>query len=144
MDTKGELSNAQRAPQQDAKHPRDVERDLNPNRMAGQNVGTQGGEREVPIPTAFDVKEIHRALHGFTDDDLKQIPILPEGTRLEQGAVYLDLAGDRREEIKATGGMTVERGHYVIPKDRTPYDLWNRLRGAEKPEQPRGHIRHPE
>ena len=144
MDTRGELSNAQRVPQQDAKHPRDVERDLNPNRMAGQNVGTQSGEREVPILTAFDVKDIHRALHGFTDDDLKQIPVLPEGTRLEQGAAYLDLAGDRRDEIKAMGGMAVERGHYVIPKDRTPYDLWNRLRGDEKPEQPRGHIRHPE
>ena len=143
MDTKGELSNAQRVPQQDAKHPRDAERDLNPNRMAGQNVGTQGGDREVPVATAFDVKDVHRTLDGFTDDDLKQIPILAEGTRLEQGAVYIDVArgGD---EIKATGGMVAERGQCLVPKDRTPYELWNRLRGVERPEQPRGHIRHAE
>ena len=35
---------------------------------------------------ADDVKGTHRPLDGFTDEVLKQIPILSEGTRLEQDA----------------------------------------------------------
>lgn len=145
MDTKSSLTNADNLPQREREHADPaIEEQLNPNHMAGQNVGPRESDREVPVPTAFDVKEIHRALHDFADDDLKQIPIVREGARLEQGATYLDLASPEREEFTALGSMVAEHGHCYVPKDRTPYTLWNRLRGTEKPEQPRGHIRHPE
>jgi hypothetical protein len=123
MDTKGEMSSAHR-PQQSG-HGTEL----------GQNIGPGLTEREVPLPTAYDVKRIHRALDDFRDDDLKQIPILPVGSRLQQGATYLDLAADRPEEFKTTGGLTAEPGHYYVPKDRVPYEIWNRLIGEPKPGQ---------
>ena len=124
MDTKGEMSSANRLPQgADGKH------------VPGQNVGPELTERERPLPTAYDMKDVHRALRDFDDGDLKQIPILPIGSRLQQGATYVDLAADRPEEFKTTGGLTAEPGHYYVPKDKTPYELWNRLIGEEKPGQ---------
>jgi len=31
------------------------------------------------------------------------------------------------------GGLTTERGHFVVPKDEVPYPLWNRLIGEHEP-----------
>jgi hypothetical protein len=101
---------------------------------AGEN-GAGTAEREVQLRTAYDVKEIHRSLAGFSDDDLKQIPILPEGTRLEQGATYIDLAEERPSEVKVNAGVVARAGQYYVPKDRVPYTIWNRLIGEPKPGQ---------
>jgi hypothetical protein len=97
--------------------------------------GAGTAEREVQLRTAYDVKEIHRSLSGFSDDDLKQIPILPEGTRLEQGATYIDLAEERPSEVKVNAGVVARAGQYYVPKDRVPYTIWNRLIGEVKPGQ---------
>jgi hypothetical protein len=133
MDTKGEMSGSERVPQQESKHPADVEARLNPGHMAGQNVGPSHMERELAIPTAYDVKDVHRALADqFTDDDLKQIPILPSGTPLEQGATYVDLAASPREEFKTNAGRRTEDGQFFVPKNKTPYEIWNRLLGRER------------
>ena len=118
-------------PQQEKKHPDEYQEDLNPNRMAGQNIGPDVFERERPIPTAHDAKQLHRSLRNFTDDELKQIPILPVGERLEQGATYIDLAENRPSEFKSTGGAEARAGHFYVPKDRVPYEIWNRLIGEE-------------
>jgi hypothetical protein len=114
-------------------------------KAAGVRGGAAGGgveengagttEREVQVRTAYDVKEIHRSLTGFSDDDLKQIPILPEGTRLEQGATYIDLAEERPSEVKVNAGVVARAGQYYVPKDRVPYTIWNRLIGEAKPGQ---------
>jgi hypothetical protein len=123
-------------PQTEQKHPDQWERDLNPNRMAGQNIGERSADREQGLPTAYDVKEVHRALNDqFIDDELKQIPILPEGQRLQQGATYLDLSDAERREFTATGEMAAEPGNRYVPKTEVPYSLWNRLRGVENPER---------
>ena len=53
--------------------------------------------------------------------------MLPEGSRLEQGATYVDLRDDARREFQATGGMTAEPGRLVVPKADVGYQLWNRL-----------------
>jgi hypothetical protein len=73
---------------------------------------------------------------------LKQVPVLPDGARLEQGATYVDLATARREEFTATGNMSAEPGHAYAPKDRVPYEIWNRLIGEEKPGQQRSSSQH--
>jgi hypothetical protein len=114
-------------PQARSKHPEEWERDLNPDRMAGQNIGGAAEAREREARTAYDVKPVHRALDGFNDDELKQIPVLDPGTRLRQGATYLELG---RGEFTATGEMSVEPGQYVVPKDRVHYETWNRLTGG--------------
>ncbi|HET8657038.1 MAG TPA: hypothetical protein VFL93_16045 [Longimicrobiaceae bacterium] len=136
MDTKGSKTNVEHEPQAERKHPPEWERDLNPNYMAGQNIGERSGEFEQGIPTAYDVKDAHRLLHErFADDELQRIPILPEGQRLEQGACYVDLRSERPEEFTAMGGMAADPGHWFVPKAEVPYSLWNRLIGVENPER---------
>src|SRR5919198_6715617 len=86
-------------------HPEGWRDELNPNRMAGQNVGLDNPHPEQASRTAYDVKDAHRRLSGITDVALKQIPVLPTGARLEQGATYLDLHEPEPREFTATGDM---------------------------------------
>lgn len=116
-------------------HPEEWREDLNPNRDAGQNRGLSGGETLTNAPTAYEVKGIHRQFHGFTDDELKRIPILPSGTRLQQGAVYVSLQDEQLREIKATGDMEAGPNDWYVPKSEVDYQLWNRLIGIDNPER---------
>jgi hypothetical protein len=103
--------------------------------MAGQNVGLAGPHPEMHAATAFDLKSAHRMLEGLNDADLKQIPILSPGSRLEQGATYLDLQIPNRHEFKARGDMVAGPDNWYVPKDRVDYELWNRLLGIANPER---------
>ena len=78
---------------------------------------------------------MHRLLEGITDDGLKQIPVLWDGTRLEQGATYIDLRDPQRREFRATGDMVATPEHWYVPKDAVDYELWNRLVGVSNPER---------
>src|SRR5688572_6679038 len=101
------MQNDRIKPQQQRTHPADWEHDLNPDRMAGQNIG----EREQ-LRSAADIKDITRRLRDFTDDELRQIPILTPGQRLQQGAIYLDLRkGSTPKPITATGAMSANDEH---------------------------------
>src|SRR3954468_18717242 len=84
------------------KHPQEYMRDLNPNAMAGQNIGTPS---TTPLRSAYDIKDAHRRLRDLLDDDLKQIVVQPVGARLKQGATYIDLHDLERSEFTATGDM---------------------------------------
>jgi hypothetical protein len=128
------LERMQGKPQAEVKHPPEWERDLNPDRMAGQNIGAEP-DREVELRTAYDVKPLHRAMEGFGDDELKQVPVLPAGERLEQGATYLDLRDPGRGEFTATGDMAAGQENAYVAKDQVPYETWNRLRGIRDPER---------
>jgi hypothetical protein len=121
-------------PQNQVKHPPEYERDLNPARLEGQNIGPNPGDREVGIRTAYDVKPLHRGL-DLGDDELKQIPVLPEGQRLQQGATYLDLRDPERGEFTATGDMSADAECAYVAKDQVPYPTWNKLRGIRDPER---------
>src|SRR5919206_4598849 len=105
--------------------------------QAAEDYGTATVDREAQLQTAYDVKEIHRSLAGFSDDDLKQIPIVPTGTHLEQGATYIDLSEERPSEVKVNAGVIARDGHYYVPKNRVPYTIWNRLIGEARPGQER-------
>jgi hypothetical protein len=116
-------------------HPEEWRRDLNPDPNAGQN-NQRTDERQLSdAPTAHEVKGAHRQFHGFSDDELKRIPILPAGTRLEQGAVYVDLQDEMLREFKATGDMQAGPSDWFVPKSEVDYQLWNRLIGIANPER---------
>jgi len=116
-------------PQTEQKHPDEWNQDLNPDRLAGQNIGGTAEDRERMTRTAYDVKPVHGALRDMKDDELKQIPILDPGTRLRQGATYLDL---ERGAFTATGEMSVHADQAVVPKDGVHYETWNKLTGTER------------
>jgi hypothetical protein len=134
MDTRGEKSSSTRKPQMDETHTPAIEHDLNPDHLAGQNIGSIT-DRQVSLPTAYDRKDVQRILADFNDEDLKHIPILSTGTRLEQGAVYVDLLDEQREEFKTAGAASARDDQLLVPKDRVPYWIWNRLIHEEKPGQ---------
>ena len=85
--------------------------------------------------SAYDLKDAHRMLEGITDDGLKQIPVLPDDTRLEQGATYIDLQDPQRREFTATADMVAGPEHWYVPKHSVDYQLWNRLIGIQNPER---------
>lgn len=66
-------------------------------------------------------------LQDFSDDELKQIPVLPEGAGLDEGATYVDLMDVARREFTGRGVATVRGRQLVIPKSEVEYELWNRL-----------------
>lgn len=123
-------------PQRGHKHPDRYQADLEPSRMAGQNIGARRPEEEPRTRRASDIKEMSRLLRDFTEDELEEIPVLEAGERLEQGATYLDLADPRREPFTAVGGMNATPEHLYVPRTLVPYPYWNRLLGLEDPQRP--------
>ena len=109
--------------------------DLNPQPMAGRNYGLEGTHPEKAGLNAYEVKELHNQLTDYTDEELKQITLLPPGSRLEEGATYIDLNDPERQEFTATGGMEAGTDNWYVPKTEVGYQLWNRLRGVENPER---------
>lgn|SRR5579872_5359349 len=121
---------------QPSPHPRqteDFDNDLRPDNLAGENHG-EGLSLEYGL-SAYDVKELHAKLADLTDDELKNITIVPVGSRLEQGATYLDLQHLEQEPFVAMAGMVAEEDHYYVPKKATDYVLWNRLNQVSNPER---------
>lgn len=110
--------------------------DLHPNTDTVEDDLAQGvapGKRGL---TAEAIKQLQQgSLRELTDEQLREIPVLPVGSHLRQGATYLDLSDPQRKPFTAMGNMTAEEGHYYVPKDNIDYTLWNRLTGVTNPER---------
>ena len=131
--------NHDRFPKQQAKqkHPDEWQRDLNPGHLKGQNIGSEADVRSGPGRTAFHLRKNGVLDLRGEDDELKQVPVLAEGERLQQGGTYIDLAHGRPQEFTARGDMSAGPDNAYVPKDRVPYQVWNRLIGEPKPGQER-------
>jgi hypothetical protein len=79
-------------------------------------------------PTAADVAEAGRLLAAdFRHDELHLVPILPAGTRLDDGATYLDLKTFGWKPFRARADQHAEPAQLLVPKSETGYEVWNRL-----------------
>jgi hypothetical protein len=114
-------------PQQTQKHPDQWQRDLNPQRMQGQNYRGDTAGADSHSRTLADVKALHERLAGFTHEELAQIPIVPYGAKLKHGAVYLDLRDPAPVPFTATAEMIAQETNYYTPKAEVAYEHWNRL-----------------
>ena len=83
--------------------------------------------------SAYDFKELHSTLADFTGDELKNIMIVPTGTRLVQGSKYIDLQHREQGAFMALADMVAEPDHYYVSKKETDYVLWNRLNRVANP-----------
>src|SRR5688572_10524378 len=81
-------------PQARQDHPDVWQRDLNPDRMAGQNLGPGSDELAERHDTAFRLRKRGHPVPDLDDEELKQVPLVPQGTRLQQGATYVNLADE--------------------------------------------------
>jgi len=78
---------------------------------------------------AADSKRVHDLLPWLDSSQLEQLAVLNEGTRLEQGGVYLDLRDRERGPFKAIGGESADAPHLYVAKRDLDHELWNRLTG---------------
>lgn len=90
--------------------------------------------KEHQTLTAYDIPSLCRRLFGFCNADLKQIPVLPGGSRLEQGATYLDLTERPPRAFMALDDMEASAGHFYASRSQVPERLWNRLLGRPQPD----------
>ncbi len=128
--TKADMTRYDVKPQEVRKHPDAYQRDLNPDWMAGQNLRERAEDVEPRVRNASEIKEISRFLQDFDVDELREIPILPTGARLEQGATYVNLRDPAREPFTATAEMAARDEEWLVPKNEVPYPYWNRLTHA--------------
>ena len=117
----------ERIPRPGEQHPEGWREDLNPNAMAGQNLGTTGPHDDKTNHTTYEIKELHERMPEFTDDELKSVPVLRLASRLEQGATYIDLRHPENGEFVALGDQQAELLNWYVPKSEVGYELWNRL-----------------
>lgn len=109
--------------------------DLNPAFLDGVNYGMLGPHSERDGRTLYDYKDIQRQLQGLSNAELKRIPVMPEGSRLEQGATYVDLYDQNARPFTATANIAAGPDNLFVPKSDTDYTLWNRLIGVTNPER---------
>jgi len=83
--------------------------------------------------SAYDIKGLYTKLADLTNDELKSVGILPEGSRLEQGGRYIDLNHLEQGEFVARADMVAGPGNYYVSKKETDYLLWNRLNQVANP-----------
>jgi hypothetical protein len=120
------------APLYDSESAADFSGDLH----AHDRTGEDHGENQTLLAGAIsadEIKNMHTILADLTDDELKNITILPVGTRLEQGAKYIDLRNLEQGEFVARSNMVADAANAFVPKKETDYLLWNRLNQVETP-----------
>ncbi|MFT3774806.1 MAG: hypothetical protein QM820_56375 [Minicystis sp.] len=112
------------------KHPDEYKSDLNRDPAGGQNIGVESERpQKAEGHSAFDMKQAHDLLPDVPSDDLKELRVLPPGTRLLARATYLDLRHRERGEIKAEGTEIAGNDNWYVEKKDVDYELWNRLLG---------------
>lgn len=110
------------------------EQDVTPDFLVEISSGLEASHKEPEMLTAYDIPLLCRRLFGFCNADLKQIPILPGGSRLEQGAAYLDLTERPPRAFMALEAMKASADHFYVPKSQVPDQLWDRLLGRHQPD----------
>ncbi len=120
----------------DTLHPESQHRDANPGGGAGPGPHPIAPRLEKDdARTAYDVREARLQLVGWSDDELRQIPLMPVGARLEPGAIYVDLREPARREFAATDDMHVPTDGLYVPKSEVDYRAWCRLLGIRTAER---------
>lgn len=105
----------------------DFDKDLRPHEGEGQNLPQNNDTPRAR--NAYDIKDLHEKFPALSNADLKQLAILPVGTRLEQGATYLDLNDPATGEFKVRADRNVGEHSLLVAKQDVDYELWDRLRG---------------
>lgn len=126
---------AEKIPRPGEQHPPEWREDLNPDANAGLNYNLEEPQPEVDGPVASELPGARDRIQDLSKDELEQLPVLPEGSRLEQGATYVDLRDPDRREFTATAGMVAGPDHWYVPKNKVGYQLWNRVIGVTNPER---------
>lgn len=97
---------------------------------------TDTPDQTLPASTDHELKGDFADLTG---DELGRLSVIQAGTRLEQGATYIDLNDLVGGPFTALGGHEVGPDDRLVAKRQTDYELWDKVvgRGREvKVERP--------
>ena len=97
-----------------------------------QHTGQQGilpREDENDTLRAADLKQVYGLLPDWHKDEIKRLRVVPPGTRLNSGDIYIDLRNPAAGELVAHGEETVGE-ELLVPKHDTDYEIWNKLKAA--------------
>lgn len=86
--------------------------------------------------SAADDKVLHERLNMLSNDELARVAVVERGTRLDQGATYLDLNNLDRGPFKALGGQEAGAENRFVAKRDLDYEMWNRLTGIAGDDTP--------
>jgi hypothetical protein len=128
MPTKSNLPQAK--PQDRAKHPPHIERELSPGIAAVRTRGTAEATEPKTRP-ASELKDLVRVLRDFTSDELRQIRVVVPGSRLAPGATYLDVRAPSGGPFVAPEESHAGKDSWFVPKADVTPPLWNRLLRTE-------------
>ena len=76
---------------------------------------------------AADLKQVYGLLPDWHKDEIRRLRVMPPGTRLNSGDVFLDLRNPAAGELVANGEETVGE-ELLVPKHETDYEIWNKLK----------------
>ena len=94
------------------------------NHTGQEGVRPTGGD----LIEATEVKEVYGLLSEWHKDEIRRLFLVPAGTRLIQGEVFIDLRTPDRGELTAHGEEEVG-DELLVPKKAVDYEIWNKLRG---------------
>src|SRR5258708_2867857 len=103
----------QRKPDQTEKN-FEYEYDLRPDNLAGEDHGPRDKAVDYRI-MAYDIKELYGKLADLTDDELKDIPVLPLRSRLEQGAKHIVLLHRDLGDFLPPAPVFAHQDHHYDP-----------------------------
>ena len=78
---------------------------------------------------AGDIKQVYDILPDWHKDEIKRLRLVPPGTRLTSGDVYMDIRNTAAGELVAHGEETVGE-ELLVPKHDTDYEIWNKLKAT--------------
>jgi hypothetical protein len=78
-------------------------------------------------------KDLVRRMVDFSRHELRQMVVLPVGSRLGQGAVELDAAQPERGAFTAMATMEATAGSYIVARIKVDCQLWQTLLGVTTP-----------
>lgn len=96
--------------------------------------GAPAGHADESVPASDDKHIQSRLGDQLSPDQMARLAVLEEGTRLEQGGVYVDLANPAAGPFKAIGGQEAGKRERYVAKRDTDHELWRDLVGDREPE----------
>lgn len=83
---------------------------------------------------ATENKQVYELLPDWHKDELRRLFLVPRGTRLKTGGVYIDLRNPAEGELTAKGEEEVH-DELLVAKNDVDFEIWNKLRGDRRSEE---------
>ena len=108
----------------------DFDNDLHPHNRAGQNNSQDNNEGRSAFLLKENESTLHPRLQRLPDQELKRIPVLDTGTRLQEGAAYLDLRNLDNGAFQGMNNRTVTGTDAFVAKSHLDHEQFAYLTGA--------------